>query len=66
MFKAFIPTLCALSCLAAVTCGCGRREPEVEIDREQAIQAIRLAILAEPVLFERTEYNPLPESVVEK
>ncbi len=67
MFKAFfIPPLCSLSCLVAVTCGCARREPEVEIDQEQAIKAIRMAILAEPVLFERTEYNPLPESVVEK
>lgn len=67
MFKAFCsPSFCLLTCLVAVISGCVQGEPDVEIDQEQALKAIRLAILGEPVLFERTEYNPLPESVVEK
>ncbi len=46
--------------------GCVQREAEVAIDQDKALQVIRSQILLEPALFERLEYNPTSEAVVEK
>jgi hypothetical protein len=52
--------------IACLVLGCGQREPEVEIDQGRALEVMRSRILLEPVLFERTEYNPTSEMVAEK
>lgn len=57
-----------VTCLIFVSLvfGCVQREPEVAIDQDRALQVMRSRILSEPVLFERLEYNPTSEAVVEK
>jgi hypothetical protein len=60
--------LYSIACFAIIclSIGCSQREPEVEIDQDKAIEVMRSQILSEPVLFERTEYNPTSEMVTEK
>jgi hypothetical protein len=59
---------CWIACLSVVcqSFGCSAREPEAEIDQLSALEIIRTHILAEPVLFDRVEYNPAVELVAEK
>ncbi len=61
-------SIVSVTCLIFVSLvfGCAQREAEVAIDQDRALQVIRSQILLEPALFERLEYNPTSEAVVEK